>query len=75
MSLTLWRPLPHSYSSLSIHAFLDQLTDFYLKGILECNELWVNKIETIQIHTHIYTHTHRERILLTFYVFNYQEFA
>ena len=53
MSLTLLRPLPDSYSSLSIHAFLDELTDFYLKSILECNELWVNKFETIQ--------THRER--------------
>ena len=26
-------------------------------------------------YAHTYTHTHRERILLTFYVFNYQKFA
>ena len=61
MSLTLLRPLPHSYSSLSIHAFLDELTDFYLKSILECNELWVNKFETIQTHTQREREKERER--------------
>ena len=58
MSLTLLRPLFHSYRSLSIHGFLDQLADFYLKWILECNELWINTFEAIQIHTHTHTQTH-----------------